>query len=136
MLGNTEALTAETRRPARAEVAILLTCAIVAAGALGIVLRAARPRGEAALARATHTVEVVVASGDTLWSIAREHVGRDVDLRAAVDDIVARNRLSSTILRPGQVLVVAIDPRMRCVEPPRQSTRRAKHNVELAAATR
>ncbi|MEW6228777.1 MAG: LysM peptidoglycan-binding domain-containing protein [Bacillota bacterium] len=54
------------------------------------------------------TVEVVVVSGDTLWSIARKHVSKEADLRAAVDDIMRLNDLPNSTLRPGQVLLVEV----------------------------
>jgi nucleoid-associated protein YgaU len=46
---------------------------------------------------------VVVESGDTLWSIARE-VAPEEDTRAVVDAIEAVNELEGTLLVPGQVL--------------------------------
>jgi len=54
------------------------------------------------------TVEVVVMPGDTLWSIARKHVSKEADLRAAVDDIMRLNDLPNSTLRPGQVLLVGV----------------------------
>lgn len=132
MQSGNKTLRAEPRKPARGEVAVFFACAVTAACALGITLSAARPGGAAALAPVTATVEVVVAPGDTLWSIARKHVAREVDLRAAVDDIVARNRLSSTTLQPGQVLVVGVDGTLRRDGPRREAPR--SDSDRLAAA--
>ncbi|MBA2474611.1 MAG: LysM peptidoglycan-binding domain-containing protein [Actinobacteria bacterium] len=46
----------------------------------------------------------VVRPADTLWSIAAAHYGGDP--RAAVLELQRRNRLTGTLLRPGQRLVL------------------------------
>jgi LysM repeat protein len=53
-------------------------------------------------------VEVTVMPGDTLWGIARDYSSPEVDLRVVVDDIMRKNNLSSSIVRPGQVLKLAV----------------------------
>jgi len=53
-------------------------------------------------------VEVTVMPGDTLWGIAREYSGPEKDIRVAVDDIMRENNLSGSIVRPGQVLRIAV----------------------------
>ncbi len=45
---------------------------------------------------------VVVAPGDTVWSIATAHYGGDP--RPHVEAILAANRLATPLLRPGQAL--------------------------------
>jgi len=47
---------------------------------------------------------VVVAPGDTVWSIAASHFGGDP--RPHVDEIMARNHLRSPVLVPGESLLV------------------------------
>lgn len=118
MRGGNKVLRVEFGKRAPSEFGMFLACAIALACAVGITLGATRPERAASVGPALTTVEVVVTPGDTLWSIARRHVGKEVDLRAAVDDIIARNHLSSTTLRPGQVLVVEIDE-ARCDDAPR-----------------
>jgi LysM repeat protein len=53
---------------------------------------------------AGHGTRHVVQPSDTLWSIAASHYAGDP--RAAVWKLQQRNRLSSTILVPGQTLVL------------------------------
>lgn len=53
-------------------------------------------------------VEVTIMPGDTLWGIAKDCFSSEVDLRVAVDDIMRTNNLSSSIVRPGQVLRIAV----------------------------
>ncbi|MGE5593443.1 MAG: LysM peptidoglycan-binding domain-containing protein [Betaproteobacteria bacterium] len=98
--------TESSRQHAYAELGVVLACVVAMACAVGITFGAGRPGRAASLVPSRTIVEVVVAPGDTLWTIARDHVGKEVDIRAAVNDIMARNRLSSAALRPGQVLMV------------------------------
>jgi hypothetical protein len=53
-------------------------------------------------------MEVTVMPGDTLWGIAKDCFGPEVDLRVAVDDIMRENNLSNSVVRPGQVLRVVM----------------------------
>ncbi|HOJ58401.1 MAG TPA: LysM peptidoglycan-binding domain-containing protein, partial [Bacillota bacterium] len=53
-------------------------------------------------------IEVTVMPGDTLWGIAKDYSGPEVDLRVVVDKIMRENDLTDSIVRPGQVLKVAI----------------------------
>lgn len=53
-------------------------------------------------------VEVTVMPGDTLWGIARDYSGPEVDLRGVVDDIMRTNNLSSSVVLPGQVLKLPV----------------------------
>jgi LysM repeat protein len=50
---------------------------------------------------------VVVAPGDTVWSIASAHYAGDP--RPHVEAILAANRLATPILRPGQALQLPRD---------------------------
>ncbi len=53
----------------------------------------------------TAAATVVVGSGDTLWSIAASHYTGG-DIRDEVARILAANRLSSPVIRPGETLVL------------------------------
>ena len=53
-------------------------------------------------------LQVSVVPGDTLWGIAKSHFDAEVDLRMAVDNIMRENNLTSSVLRPGQVLQITI----------------------------
>jgi len=53
------------------------------------------------------TVAVVVAPGDTLWQLAREHAP-DRDPRSVVADIVALNDLGSTGVQAGVEVLVPL----------------------------
>lgn len=54
-----------------------------------------------------HYDRVVVAPGDTLWSIAVAHYAGDP--RPRVEAILRANRLSSPLLAPGQALQLPRD---------------------------
>jgi len=54
-----------------------------------------------------HSDSVVVAPGDTVWSIATAHYSGDP--RPHVEAILAANRLATPILRPGQALQLPRD---------------------------
>jgi nucleoid-associated protein YgaU len=56
-------------------------------------------------AEATFTSHVV-ASGDTLWDIASEFTPDGGDVRNVVVDIKAANHLSTSVIVPGQVLLI------------------------------
>jgi hypothetical protein len=51
-------------------------------------------------------MEAVVASGDTLWSLAKTYSPAGVDLRAYVDKVITVNSLSGAVIYPGQVLLM------------------------------
>jgi nucleoid-associated protein YgaU len=52
------------------------------------------------------TVEYVVTQGDTLWDIAEEHVAPEADVRPLIQAIKDRSGITSSSLRPGQVLQI------------------------------
>ena len=55
------------------------------------------------------TADYRVRSGDTLWSIA-EYVGPDhADVRAVIAEIRDLNDLESSLIRPGQNLLVPVE---------------------------
>ncbi len=51
-------------------------------------------------------IEVVVASGDTVWSIASQYGVEGVDTRRVVYEIEQMNGLTDYSIQPGQVLIV------------------------------
>ena len=61
-------------------------------------------RGEASTP--SITVEHRVASGDTLWDLAVGITAPGEDVRATIDRIEELNGLTSSALRPGQVLLL------------------------------
>jgi nucleoid-associated protein YgaU len=60
----------------------------------------------AADAGADDTRTYVVTAGDSLWDIAAYHYGDDIDLRKVVHHIRAANGLQTSILHPGDELVL------------------------------
>jgi len=51
-------------------------------------------------------IEYVVASGDTLWSIAAGHTAPGHDVRVAIADISEATGLSVSAIYPGQILLI------------------------------
>ncbi|NEW06465.1 LysM peptidoglycan-binding domain-containing protein [Paenibacillus sp. SYP-B3998] len=49
---------------------------------------------------------VVVQRGDTLWRIASTHLDKGGNIRAYIDQMYNFNRLSSSVLQEGQVLLL------------------------------
>ena len=72
-------------------------------GAAGVVGGAGKDAGPGA----GGTIAVVVAPGDTLWQLAREHAP-DRDPRAVVTDIVALNDLGSSDVQAGAEVLVPL----------------------------
>ncbi|MFC4777688.1 LysM peptidoglycan-binding domain-containing protein [Paenibacillus sp. GCM10023252] len=48
---------------------------------------------------------IIVVGGDTLWSIASNYI-EEGDIRRTVYSIKKRNNLDSTVLQPGQTLII------------------------------
>jgi hypothetical protein len=48
--------------------------------------------------------QITVISGDSLWSLARVHALRGMDIREYVDLMIYENNLTGPIVHPGQVL--------------------------------
>lgn len=49
---------------------------------------------------------VVVKEGDTLWGIAKDAVGEEVDVRDVVRHIILSNNLKNGVIHPGMQLKV------------------------------
>lgn len=49
---------------------------------------------------------IIVCSGDTLWSIANTHAGKNGDIRSTIDKIKMYNQLESSTLQVGQTLLI------------------------------
>jgi hypothetical protein len=50
--------------------------------------------------------QVVVMTGDTLWSLASAYQPKGRDIRDYVDEIIFINRLPSPVIHPGQALIL------------------------------
>ncbi|MEW6243965.1 MAG: LysM peptidoglycan-binding domain-containing protein [Bacillota bacterium] len=57
-------------------------------------------------AAASETRTVVVARGDTLWSIAERHAPKGTDLRQYVFAMRKLNNLSDAMILPGQTITL------------------------------
>ena len=55
------------------------------------------------------TESYVVRSGDTLWRIAADRTPRGQDLRDTLAAIRSINRLTGSVIYPGQILEVPLD---------------------------
>ena len=55
------------------------------------------------------TADYRVRSGDTLWSIAEQIGPEDTDVRTIVAEMKDLNDLESSLIRPGQNLLVPVD---------------------------
>ena len=49
---------------------------------------------------------VLVQEGDTLWGIAKDAVGEEVDVRDVVRHIILNNNLKNGVIHPGMTLKV------------------------------
>lgn len=83
----------------RTSVGILLIICTVAT-AIGLVLFVDSP-----VSSSTKPAEVIVASGDTLWSIAVKYAPT-VGPRQSIEAIYALNHLNDAKIQPGQLLLV------------------------------
>ncbi len=93
----------------RPRVVVLLATVVLALLLLlarSLEARADDATGAAGGATESATVEHRVRSGDTLWAIASEHVAPGDDVRVLIEDIRTVNGLTSSVIRPGQVLVI------------------------------
>jgi cell division protein YceG involved in septum cleavage len=53
-------------------------------------------------------VTVTVTHGDTLWDIADQYLGNEMDIREAVHWIMTLNGISAEELQPGQTLKIPV----------------------------
>ncbi len=51
-------------------------------------------------------IQYVVEAGDTLWSIAGDNAGPDIDVRRLVSDIGQISGVENGVIFPGQVLLI------------------------------
>ena len=49
---------------------------------------------------------VIVQEGDTLWGIAKEAVGEEVDVRDVIRHMILNNNLKDWVIHPGMTLKV------------------------------
>jgi len=87
-----------TRRGRLARTLLVLSLAVVLASVFGISAGAGTSDSVGA---PTSFIEVTVAPGDTLWSLATRMAGGE-DVRAMVDEIASVNALASADLQAGQ----------------------------------
>jgi DNA-binding CsgD family transcriptional regulator len=90
----------------RTRVVVLLTSVALALAIL--LLSAVNARAEDSSDRASYVAHTVV-SGDSLWDIAHAHVGSERDVRDLIEDIKRVNDLTSSVIVPGQVVLVPVD---------------------------
>jgi LysM repeat protein len=69
--------------------------------------------GNAGIAAGSDTTVHTVSAGDTLWDIASEVTSPGDDLREMVGRVRRLNDLSSTVIVPGQRLIVPVPKRPR-----------------------
>lgn len=95
------------RRIAPDRVHIAFVMALVVASLVGMiaVFQSQQARFDAALGYSDRQ-EIVVESGDTLWSIAESYQIEGADTQQTVDVIRSWNSLSESVLQPGDVIVV------------------------------
>jgi len=87
-----------TRRGRLARTLLVLSLAVVLASLFGLKAGAGTTNSVGA---PTSFIEVTVAPGDTLWSLA-SRMADDSDVRAMVDEITSVNALASADLQAGQ----------------------------------
>ena len=87
-----------TRRGRLARTLLVLSLAVVLASVFGF---SAGAGTNSAVGEPTSFIEVTVAQGDTLWSLASRMAG-GADVRAMVDEIASVNALASADLQAGQ----------------------------------
>ena len=87
-----------TRRGRLARTLLVLSLAVVLASVFGLSAGAGTSDSVGA---PTSFIEVTVAPGDTLWSLATRMAGGE-DVRAMVDEIASVNALASADLQAGQ----------------------------------
>lgn len=95
----------------RQRVVVLLTSIALAVTLLlagAVVARADDAAASPTAAADVPTVSHVVQSGDTLWGIATVHTPAGEDVRVLIEDIKRLNGLTSSVIVPGQALLVPV----------------------------
>lgn len=64
--------------------------------------------GRASSAEYAAPARITVHSGDTLWEIASAHAPAGADIREVVFRIRRANNLRTSVLQPGQVIVIPV----------------------------
>jgi LysM repeat protein len=82
----------------------MITVAVLILSLLAVLVTYSDASGETAFAYKEYRVK----SGDTLWAIAKAHVGDSGDVREYIYDIMKHNGMKSPDLRPGQVLNIPV----------------------------
>ena len=95
------------RRGRLARTFVVLSLAIVAASLFGATVGAADAVASTGAGAGVAYVEVVVAPGESVWSLA-SRMADDGDVRSLVDQIVSVNSLSSGSVSAGQKLRVPL----------------------------
>ena len=88
-------------RQTTAQTRVLVIISTMVAALVLLLPSAVRASGDAPAA-----VSYEVEAGDTLWDIAAKVTEPGDDVRATVSDIKRRNGLGSSLIVPGQVLLV------------------------------
>jgi LysM repeat protein len=101
------AMSTTVSHPARP---VILLAAVAAAFALLLITAAGAfaSNGDVATDAPAVVVEHVVVSGDTLWGIAERHAEPGDDVRRIVFDIKQANDITTSVIVPGQVLIVPV----------------------------
>jgi len=92
----------EMERAARRRAGARLGAFVAAAAVVSLLIGGPAGAGPPGAA----TVDYVVSSGDTLWSIAEAHAPAGEDLRKVVYEIKGATGVASSELHPGQVLKI------------------------------
>ncbi len=92
----------------RSRVVVLLTSVALALALLLTAAVVARADDAGPTAAASPVVEYTVRGGDTLWDIASSRARPGDDIRVLVEDIRIANHLDSSLIVPGQVLLIPV----------------------------
>jgi hypothetical protein len=93
----------------RLRVVVLLTSVAVALTLLFVIALSGADAADVTVGGDRPSVIHEVRTGDTLWGIAAASAPPGSDLRDAVEDIKRANGLTTSLIHPGQVLVVPVD---------------------------
>lgn len=85
-------------------ISFLVAVMLVSAAGFNLLLGTMDVRGETG----ETFVTVTVLDGDTLWNIAKEYLGDQMDIRVAVHRIIELNGITAEGLQPGQTLKIPV----------------------------